>query len=88
MMALKKILDLDSHPELWNLNSLTARDYIKIFLLQACISQHNYDIICLLITFLDSSIQSDDKRIKIDGYNLTRPDHPSDLKKSGICIFL
>ena len=65
----------------WNLNSLTAHDYIKILLLQAYISQHNYDIICLLITFLDSSIQSDDKRIKIDGYNLIRPDHPTDSKK-------
>ena len=48
----------------WNLNSHAAHDYIKILLFQAYISQHNYDIICLLGTFLNSFIQSDDKRIK------------------------
>ena len=32
-------------------------------------------------TFLNSSMQSDDNRIKIDGYNLIRSGHPSDSKK-------
>ena len=52
------------------------------------ITQHNYNKICLLETFLNSSIQSDDNRIKIDGYNSIRPDHPSDSKKGGIFIYL
>ena len=51
------------------------------------ITQHNYDIICLSEAFLNSSIQSDDNRIKIDGYNLIRSDHPSDPKKGGVCIY-
>ena len=36
---------------------------------QAYVTQHNCDIICLSETFLNSSIQNDDDRIKIDGYS-------------------
>lgn len=71
----------------WSLNGLTAHDSIKISLLEAYITQHNYDIICLSETFLNSSISSDDNRISIDGYNLRRSDHPSDSKKGGVCIY-
>ena len=71
----------------WNLNGLTAHDSIKISLLQAYITQHNYDIICLSETFLNSSIHRDDNRIKLDGYNLIRSDHPSDSKRGGVCIY-
>ena len=71
----------------WNLHGLTAHDSIKISLLQAYITQHNYNIICLSETFLNSSIQSGDNRIKLDGYNLIRSDHPSDLKRRGVCIY-
>ena len=67
----------------WNLNGLTAHDSIKISLLQA----HNCDIICLSETFLNSSIESNDNRISIDGYILTRSDHLSDSKKGGVCIY-
>ena len=36
---------------------------------------------------MNSSIQSVDDKIKIDGYNLIRSDHPSDLKRGGVCIY-
>ena len=71
----------------WNLKGLTAHDSTKISLLQAYITQHNYDIICLTEKFLNSSILSDDNRITIDGYNLIRSDHPSDSKTGGVCIY-
>ena len=71
----------------WNLNGLAAHDSTKISLLQAYITQHNYDIIRLTESFLNSSILSDDNRIKIDGYNLIRSDHPSDSKNGGVCIY-
>ena len=71
----------------WNLNGLTAHDSTKISLLQAYITQHNYDIICLTETFLNSSILSDDNRITIDEYNLIRSDHQSDSKKGRVCIY-
>ena len=56
-------------------------------MLQPYVTQYNCDIICLSETFLNSSIQNDDDRIKIDGYNLIRSDHPSDSKKGGVCIY-
>ena len=37
--------------------------------------------------FLNSSIQNDDGRIKIDGYNSIRSDHPIDSRKGGVCIY-
>ena len=70
-----------------NLNGLTAHDGIKISLLQAYIIQNNYDIICLSETFLNSSIETNDDRISIDGYNLIRADHPSNSKRGGVCIY-
>ena len=60
----------------WNLNDRTAHDPIKISLRQAYVTQHNYDIICLSETFLNSSTETYDDRISIDGYNLIRADHP------------
>ena len=61
---------------------------MKISLLQAyIITQHNYDIICLSETFLNSSIETNYDRISIDGYNLIRADHPSDSKGGGVCIY-
>ena len=71
----------------WNLNSLAAHDSIKISLLQAYILKHNYDIICLSETFLNSSIEINADRISLDGYNLIRSDHRSDSKKDGVCIY-
>ena len=70
----------------WNLNGLTAHDSIKISLLQAYVTQHNYDIICLSETFLNSFIDSSDTRISIYGYDLIRSDHPSNPKRGGVCI--
>ena len=61
----------------WNLNGLTA--HYSISLLQVYKAQHNYDII--------SSIETNDDRILIDGYNLIRADHPSDSKRGGVCIY-
>ena len=47
----------------WNLNGLTTHDSIKFSLLQAYITQHNYDIICLSETFLNCSIETNDDGI-------------------------
>ena len=71
----------------WNLNGLTAHDSIKNSLLQAYVTQHNYETICLSETFLNFSIDSSDTRILIDGYNLIRSDHPSDSKRGDVSIY-
>ena len=60
---------------------------IKITLIQTYITDQNFGIVCLSQTFLNSSIQNDDHKLKIDGCNLTRSDYPSDAKKGGVCIY-
>lgn len=54
-----------------NLNGLKDDHSTKTSLLQAYITQHNYDI-CLCETFVNSSIRSDDIRLNINGYNLMK----------------
>ena len=71
----------------WNLNDLMAHNFIKVSSLHTLAVTNNYDIICLTEAFLDSSIDNDDDRISIPGYNLLRADHSSNTKKGGICIY-
>ena len=71
----------------WNLSGLAAHDFVKISLIEAFITTRNLDIICLLETFLDSSIDISDTRININGYSLFRADHPSNTKRGGVCMY-
>ena len=71
----------------WNLNGLAAHDFVKIPLIEAFITTHNFDIICLSETFLDSNIDISDTRINISGYSLLRADHPSNTKRSDVCMY-
>ena len=89
-MLLVYCCDVESNPGLkkqhqisfchWNLNGLAAHTFSKAFLLQAISVSKTYDIICLSETCLDSSIDSPDERITIEGYNFLRVDHPSNKK--------
>ena len=47
----------------WNLNSLTAHNYLKVSQLQAFNLVHKFDIICILKTHLDSSISKDNNAL-------------------------
>ena len=40
-----------------------------------------------VLVYLDSSVQSDDRDISINGYNLIRADHPSNNRRGGVCIY-
>ena len=71
----------------WNLNGLAAHDFVKMPLIEAFIKTHNFDIICLSETFLDSSIDISDTRININGYSLLRADHPNNTKRGGVCMY-
>ena len=71
----------------WNLNGLAAHNFTKDSLLQDLSVTHDFDIICLSETFIDSSISNDDERINIKGYNIQQEDHPSKKKEEAfICI--
>ena len=64
-----------------------AKTFNKLSLLQAYIAQHDFDVVCLSETFLNSSENDDSDRRKIDGYSFSRSDHPSNLRKDEVCIY-
>ena len=69
----------------WNLNSLSAHNFSKLTQLKLYISMYKHDFICLLETYLDSTIP--DSLLEIDGYNLVRTDHANNIKRGGVCIY-
>ena len=71
----------------WNLNSLTAHNYLKVSLLRAYVAIKKFDVVCISETYLDSSNLSDDDNFDIPGCNVVRADHPSNTKKDGVCIY-
>ena len=71
----------------WILNSISAHNYVKVFLFKAYIAIHKFDIICISETYLDSSPPFDDNNLEISGYTLVHSDHLSNNKKSGVCIY-
>ena len=54
----------------WNLNSISAHNFMKLSLLRAYISFHNFDILCLSETCLDSTIFSNNSNLTTPGYDL------------------
>ena len=71
----------------WNINSISAHNFIKLSLLRTYISINKIDIICLSDTYLDSRISSDDDNLELLGYNLVRADSPTNTKRGGVCIY-
>ena len=71
----------------WNLNRITTNNFIKISLLEAYNSIHNFDLICISETFLDSDYSNDDQKLSLQGYAMIRSDHPSNTKRGGVCIY-
>ena len=56
-------------------------------MIEAFISTHNFDILCLPESFLDSKIDINDGNINTSGYAVLRADHPSSSKRGGVCIY-
>ena len=52
----------------WNLNSLSAHNYVKLSSLQVYNSVYKHDVICLSETYLDNSVSSDDSDLIFLGY--------------------
>ena len=51
--------------------------WTKLFNLTAYVLVHNFDIIYLSDTYLNSETSTDDKDLEIPGYYFLRADHPS-----------
>ena len=65
----------------WNLNCMSVHNFLKLSLLRAYITVHEFDVICLSETYLNSPILHDDNNLQIPGYNLHREDHPLNVKQ-------
>lgn len=51
-------------------------NFIKLSLLTVYINILKLDVLCLLKTYLNSNISSYDENSEVQGYNLSRKDHP------------
>ena len=71
----------------WNLNGIAANSFVKISLLEAYITVHDFDVICISETFLDLNYSSVDQRLNLQGYVIIRSDHPSDTKRGAVCMY-
>ena len=69
----------------WNVNSLLAHNNISLLTAYNTIRQH--DVICVLETFLDSSVLLDDHNLSIQHYSLNQTDHSDDVKRGGVCQY-
>ena len=66
----------------WNLNSISAHNFLKLSLLQACITLPKFDVIGLSEIHLNLFTLNDDNHLHIiPGYNLYREYHPLNLKQ-------
>ena len=70
----------------WNLNCISTHNFIKISV-SITVSTHNFDILCLSETYLDSSISSKDNNLTIPAYDLYRADHPGNVKCEGVYMY-
>ena len=60
---------------------------MKVSQLQAFNVVHEFDIICVSETPLDSSISKDDNALSTEGYFIIRADYPSNTKRGSVCIY-
>ena len=58
----------------WNLNSIAAHDFLRVSLIEAYNSVYNYDLIGIVETHLDTTINED--RLALDGYTFFKSNHP------------
>ena len=71
----------------WNLNSILARDNIKINLIEAYNSIFHYDLFAVSESLLNESIENNDLFIEGFSKEIFRNDHPSGNKVGGVCLF-
>ena len=55
--------------------------------MRASILLHNFDLVFISETYLDSATAPDDSNLEIARYNLLRADHASNSKRGGVCVY-
>ena len=101
-LCLLKSNDIESNPGpslgncfkfcTWNLNSIAAYDFSRVALIDAYNTVNKYDIIALVETHLDSTIDLPENfcqtsKLHIEGYSFIRRDHPANTKRGGVSLF-
>ena len=70
VILLSGVVETNPGPEtfgfcIWNLNSITAHDFLRVSLIEAYNSTHNYDLTGIVETHLDNTVE--DQRLALDG---------------------
>ena len=71
----------------WNINSISARNFVKLSLLRAFSAIQKFDIVCLSETYLNASISNDDDSLEVPGYILLEQAIHLILKEEVFCIY-
>ena len=70
----------------WNLNSISAYDFLRVSLKEAYNSVYSYDIIGIVETHLNSTVDED--RLALDGYTFVKNNHPQNVKRAGVRLYI
>ena len=70
----------------WNLNSISAHDFIRVSLLEAYNAVYSYDLIGIVETHLDGDIDID--KLNLNGYYFINSNHPQNRKRGGVGLYI
>ena len=70
----------------WYLNSITAYDILHLAFVEAYTSVYKYGLIGILETHLDSTINK--ARLAIDCYAFYKSNHPQNVKRGGVGLYV
>ncbi|XP_065068202.1 uncharacterized protein LOC135693597 [Rhopilema esculentum] len=70
----------------WNLNSIAAYDFLRASLIEAYNSVFNYDLIAIVETHLDSTVNEDG--LALGGYSFIKANHPQNVKRGGVGLYV
>ena len=85
--------DVETNPGLetldfccWNLNSITAHDFLRVSLIEAYNSVYKNDLIGIVETHLDNTVN--DGRLTLDGYTFSKSNHPQNIERGGVGLYV
>ena len=70
----------------WNLNSISAYDFLRVSLIEAYNSIYNYDLIGIVETHLDSNVE--EERLALNGYSFIKDNHPQNVRRGGVGLYI
>ena len=70
----------------WNLNSIAPHDFLRVSLIEAYSSVYSYDLIGIVETHLDSTVDKD--RLSLDGYTFINDNYPQNMKRGGVGLYI